>query len=93
MASSGELPGPYSPALTFSTAAAETPVIPKLSSVSNSSSPTHVHRSRNSLHIVWPHLFHSKSMTDEQMVMVVALFVMLVGIVIAMAVASLVKID
>ncbi|KAF2882221.1 hypothetical protein ILUMI_23944 [Ignelater luminosus] len=91
LASSGELPGPFSLPLTFTTAAAETPVIPKLSP--STSSPTHVHRNRNYFQYIWPHLMHSKSMSDQQIVMVGTFLFMLVGIVIAVVVASLVKID
>lgn len=91
LASSGELPGPFSLPSTFTTAAVETPVIPKLSA--STSSPTHVHRNRNYFQYIWPRLMHSKSMSDQQIVMVGTLLFMLVGIVIAVVVASLVKID
>lgn len=92
LSSSGELPGPYSPQLTFSTAAAETLIIPKLSQPVTSS-PTHVHRNRSYLKLFWPHLMPSKSMSDQQLVLVGTLLLILVGIVIAVGLASLVKFD
>ncbi|KAK4880028.1 hypothetical protein RN001_008174 [Aquatica leii] len=90
--SSGELPGPYSPSLTFSTVAAETPIIPKLSQTVTSS-PTQTHRNRSYFKMIWPHRIQSKSMSDQQLVMVGTVLLILVGIFIAVALASLVKID
>ncbi|KAJ8961083.1 hypothetical protein NQ318_008759 [Aromia moschata] len=82
----GELPGPYSPVLNFSTSPAEPTAVSKLSSPSTSS-PLHSHRGRPFYHSVWQ-MFTFRQFPDEYCTYVYVVLVMLAGIVISLGIAS-----
>lgn len=83
---SGELSGPLSPILNFSTLPAEPTTVSKLSSPSTSS-PSHIHRGRTLYHSLWQ-MFPLKQFPDEYCTYVYVFLVTLVGIVISLGIAS-----
>ncbi|XP_018325859.1 fibronectin type-III domain-containing protein 3A isoform X2 [Agrilus planipennis] len=89
LTSSGELQGPYSSPITFSTPAAEPSLIPKLSV--NANAPAHSSRSRNYMKLVWPHLFNTKTMSEQQMVLLGSVFMLVFGIALAAIIMWLFK--
>lgn len=84
MTSTGELPGPHSPVVNFSTLAAEFTMMSKLSSPCTSS---HSHRNRTLNHSFWQ-LFPLKQFPDEYCTYMYVVLVMLLGIVISLGIAS-----
>lgn len=89
--STGELAGPFSQQITFSTVAGDTQPVAKATTSTNCT--TQVHRNRNYLRHYWLNIFNTKSMSDQQMIMVGAVLLMFLGIFIAVVLASLVKMD
>ncbi|XP_018563239.1 fibronectin type-III domain-containing protein 3A isoform X4 [Anoplophora glabripennis] len=82
----GELPGPYSPTINFSTLAAEPTAVLKLASPSTSS-PSHMHKGRTLYHSLWQ-MFTVKQFPDEYCTYVYVILVMLIGIVISLGIAA-----
>ncbi|KRT80542.1 Fibronectin domain-containing protein [Oryctes borbonicus] len=86
MTSTGELLGPFSPAQTFSTVAQEPRAICKSSTTSVGGTPVHSHKHK--AHSTWAPLVHLRSITDQEKIFLGALFMVIVGIVISMMIAS-----
>lgn len=82
LTSAGELPGPFSPHIHFATLASEPSSTSKLSA-SNSSSPSHSHRSHSVLNSLRVYLKHPRSISDQQWVFIIAVCIVIVGIILS----------
>lgn len=79
LTTSGELSGPFSPHVHFTTLALEPLTVNKLSS-SNSSSPSHSHRHHSVLNTLRLYLKNPRSISDQQWVFIIAVCIVIVGI-------------
>lgn len=82
LTTAGELPGPFSPHVHFTTLALEPSTTSKLSP-SNSSSPSHSHRSHSVLNSLRVYLKHPRSISDQQWVFIIAVCIVIVGIILS----------